>query len=240
MHTVTSEDKKTTLHFNNDLSGQAQLSGAILCAFTGEWVKFDANVLGVLVDRYVKDAVDEARATAFTSAARAICDHCRVGIPVDADGFHIVAVADGAKWGSAEPCKAVEIYALAGKPAGAEQDNDVNSDAFPRLSANRPMAEEYYEAVVGTSSELAEAHAALRLAQEQCEWQPIETAPKDGTDFLALIPFNRKHHQIVGCLTPNGRFVSWPGRWNYEPSHWQPLPPTRDAVAEALGEEKKR
>ena len=56
------------------------------------------------------------------------------------------------------------------------------------------------------------------------EWLSIESAPKDGTDFLAAIPFNRKHHQMVGCFAPNGKFVSWPGRIRYHPTHWQPLP----------------
>lgn len=55
-------------------------------------------------------------------------------------------------------------------------------------------------------------------------WMPIETAPKDGTDFLALCSYQRKHHQMVGCFAPKGTFVSWPGRWDYRPTHWQPLP----------------
>ena len=56
------------------------------------------------------------------------------------------------------------------------------------------------------------------------EWKPIESAPKDGTDFLALIPWQRKHHQMVGCFAPDGKFHSWPGRSVYAPTHWQPLP----------------
>lgn len=55
-------------------------------------------------------------------------------------------------------------------------------------------------------------------------WRPISEAPRDGTDFLALMSFQRKHHQMVGCFAPNGKFVSWPGRNNYEPVAWQPLP----------------
>lgn len=57
------------------------------------------------------------------------------------------------------------------------------------------------------------------------DWKPIETAPKDGSDFLALIPWQTKHHQMVGCFAPDGRFRSWPGRMKYEPTYWQPLPP---------------
>lgn len=54
-------------------------------------------------------------------------------------------------------------------------------------------------------------------------WLPIETAPKDGSDFLALIPSNTKHRQIIGCFAPNETFVSWPSRWTYNPTHWRPL-----------------
>jgi len=56
------------------------------------------------------------------------------------------------------------------------------------------------------------------------EWQPIETAPRDGTDFLAACKYQKEHHYMVGCLFPNGKFRSWPGRMLYEPSHWMPLP----------------
>lgn len=51
------------------------------------------------------------------------------------------------------------------------------------------------------------------------EWQPIETAPKDGRDILGFAPKS-------GCVV-----VEWGGdRWrNYDyqpidPTHWQPLP----------------
>lgn len=56
------------------------------------------------------------------------------------------------------------------------------------------------------------------------EWRPIETARR-GKDFLALIPWQRKHHQMVGCIAPDGKFRSWPGRIEYHPTHWMPLPP---------------
>lgn len=55
-------------------------------------------------------------------------------------------------------------------------------------------------------------------------WQPIETAPRDGTDFLALCTYQRRHHQMVGCFARDGKFRSWPGRHIYYPAEWQPLP----------------
>jgi hypothetical protein len=69
-------------------------------------------------------------------------------------------------------------------------------------------------------------------------WRDIATAPKDGTNFLALVSHNRKHHQLVGCITPSGSFVSWPGRWNYQPTHWQPLPACPEAAPEAAKDEQ--
>lgn len=73
------------------------------------------------------------------------------------------------------------------------------------------------------------ARAAI-LAYQQTQWKDISGAPKDGTDFVALIPWNKKHHQMVGCIAPNGQFRSWPGRLKYEPTHWQPLPPPPEGL----------
>lgn len=64
------------------------------------------------------------------------------------------------------------------------------------------------------------------------DWQPIETAPKDGTEILLYFRFGH---------IENGSFVKdrlGYGQWNtfyrthcssrwetpYEPSHWMPLP----------------
>lgn len=57
------------------------------------------------------------------------------------------------------------------------------------------------------------------------EWQPIVTAPRDGTRILVFVPTAPKPHQMVGSFAPSGHFLSWPGRWQYEPTHWAPLLP---------------
>ena len=62
-------------------------------------------------------------------------------------------------------------------------------------------------------------------------WQTIESAPRDGTEILPLCFYRKKHHQIVSKFAPNGNFVSLPGRWQYEPTHWQPLPPVPEDVS---------
>lgn len=56
------------------------------------------------------------------------------------------------------------------------------------------------------------------------EWQPIETAPHDGTSVLAWIP--HPHSGWVEIVWWDGRFFD-AARYldTYEqPSHWMPLP----------------
>lgn len=67
------------------------------------------------------------------------------------------------------------------------------------------------------------------------KWQPIETAPKDGSSFLAY----DKEGNFICILRWNkwdsdqGRLVvSWDGTENRDCTHWMPLPkqPSRDSV----------
>lgn len=59
------------------------------------------------------------------------------------------------------------------------------------------------------------------------EWQPIETAPKDGTRILAIAPPDG--HQIVAWGQSKRRanwrinFETGPAWWG-APTHWIPLP----------------
>ena len=61
------------------------------------------------------------------------------------------------------------------------------------------------------------------------EWQPIETAPTDGTYFLALYIPDGKRHLIpkygVGCKTQLTGDLVWDWGWAMHPTHWMELPP---------------
>ena len=67
-------------------------------------------------------------------------------------------------------------------------------------------------------------------------WQPIETAPKDGTDLLLYVPAvdGEPAYQMTGnwdgdCWVDNAR-GSWRG---FEPSHWQIVEPPSVQACEA-------
>lgn len=64
------------------------------------------------------------------------------------------------------------------------------------------------------------------------EWQPIETAPRDGTAFLVYRPLAHETHDphiTIACgvmqprQSPQG-VTHYTSRWCH-PSHWMPLPP---------------
>ena len=60
------------------------------------------------------------------------------------------------------------------------------------------------------------------------EWQPIETAPKDGTAFLVCSPYRYPH--TVACVVWEPVHQSWACSWDNWPleafvaTHWMPLP----------------
>ena len=63
------------------------------------------------------------------------------------------------------------------------------------------------------------------------KWQPIETAPKDGTRFLAYEP--RHEYRYYECWWEDD-FRDWSG-WQDDfdsepkPTHWMPLPEPPEA-----------
>lgn len=87
-----------------------------------------------------------------------------------------------------------------------------------------------------STSTIAELQRQLLEAKEQREWQPIETAPKDGTLILVFYPelhgYNR--YSLRYWSTGDWGQVSeaWSDQWrqiqpNHTPSFWAPLtPPT--------------
>jgi hypothetical protein len=68
------------------------------------------------------------------------------------------------------------------------------------------------------------------------DWQPIEKAPRDGTDFIAYNEFTGPYITAAKSISPIAappdgtiRFPMhyWHGQkgtWFPEPTHWQPLP----------------
>lgn len=63
------------------------------------------------------------------------------------------------------------------------------------------------------------------------EWQPIETAPKDGTTVIAFRPTDPPHVEGMYWATYDGTDEgAW--HWTYDgdapssnqPTHWMPLP----------------
>jgi hypothetical protein len=79
------------------------------------------------------------------------------------------------------------------------------------------------------------AHAALSVSPAPSieglrEWQPIETAPKDGTEILWNSPNPDPNSNIQSYCV-----IHWPEYAEcFEEGYWQPLPPAPDAARTAL------
>ena len=70
------------------------------------------------------------------------------------------------------------------------------------------------------------AYEELRKKETMMDWQPIETAPKDGSSFLAWVGnwMTVAHwHRHQQCLATNGpTYERYPA--DEMPTHWMPLP----------------
>jgi hypothetical protein len=102
---------------------------------------------------------------------------------------------------------------------------------FPGLPKNEPTA----VLLDSCAQELADTLSALG-GRPETGWQPIATAPKDGTAILIWQPrtdFVRSVREWKNCDDSRyavGYWRTWVGSWgnrndaDVEPTHWQPLP----------------
>ena len=63
------------------------------------------------------------------------------------------------------------------------------------------------------------------------DWQPIETAPKDGTRFIAIRLISKGPGDFMDWLVMDGNYQE--GRYKFRelisgtPTHWMPLEPPK-------------
>jgi hypothetical protein len=88
--------------------------------------------------------------------------------------------------------------------------------------------------ISGTQAEIAEQLLKLgwklsrNVTKERLvEWQPIETAPKDGTEVLLWVP-DGTYFALMMTGSYEGCAMGWcdnvRGSPGFEPTHWMPLP----------------
>ena len=53
------------------------------------------------------------------------------------------------------------------------------------------------------------------------EWQPIETAPMEGTKIIVVPYGDVTDLQVSWFIGDEGRWANWD--WSVEPTHWMPL-----------------
>ena len=103
------------------------------------------------------------------------------------------------------------------------------------LEPNNPLVERLRDAVNGEhdmtprGADILQAIDRIEELEAQLAWQPIETAPRDGTQFLGW----SKLHGVQSCLIQQSQAhykrveASYGGpqkRTWFCPTHWRPLP----------------
>lgn len=102
---------------------------------------------------------------------------------------------------------------------GAEATEHMWINDMPeRSSSFDTQLESYRSLIVGLENEIA------RLK----EWQPIETAPKDGREILAGA-VGITFAWVISWLVCDGKWLlsnarDGMGKYYFEPTHWMPLP----------------
>lgn len=109
--------------------------------------------------------------------------------------------------------------------AGASHDiqNDTISDMNQLLSKYHEQlaeAEQYRDKAIKDRIRLERINAELEAAQSAEGWQPIETAPKDGTTILL---YDIDHLVRIGAWMVGLNFIGW--NYSENPTDWQSLPP---------------
>ena len=76
-----------------------------------------------------------------------------------------------------------------------------------------------------------------KASEVPSEWQPIKTAPRDGTRLLAYFTegFSSDRHSVISWHEFQGEWVTWPGLITVKPTYWMPLPSVQ-ALEEQLKE----
>jgi hypothetical protein len=77
--------------------------------------------------------------------------------------------------------------------------------------------------------------------QVETQWQPIETAPKDGTEFVAAYARQGFVKQLVSYNTIHGHWQSkgeWEPGFTQNATHWMPLPPAPSTPPMEPGQQK--
>lgn len=75
--------------------------------------------------------------------------------------------------------------------------------------------------------------ARAEAAEAAAKWQPIETAPKDGTDVQVFIPGAVVNSRVQTAYYFGGMWRVWADIHAVVPTHWRPLPaPPKESKGE--------